>query len=110
MNIAAPSAATADNADSVRQLAARMAALGHPARVEIIRHLGRAESCCCREVVENFDLAQSTVSQHLKVLVEAGLVTFTPDRQRSRYRVDRDALAGLSASMAALVATCCSGR
>ena len=110
MNFAAPSAAKSDNADSARKLAARMAALGHPARVEIIRHLARAESCCCREVVENFDLAQSTVSQHLKVLVEAGLVTYTADRQRSRYRIDRDALAGLSASMAALVATCCSGR
>ena len=44
---------------------------------------------------EKFDLAQSTVSQHLKVLVEAGLVKFAPDRQRSRYEIDREALAGL---------------
>ncbi len=93
-----------------RLLAARMAALSHPARIEIVRHLARRESCCCRDVVQNFDLAQSTVSQHLKILVAAGLVTFTPDRQRSRYRVDRQALAELSDSLASLVDSCCSGR
>lgn len=92
------------------RLAGRLAALSHPARIEIVRHLARMESCCCRDVVENLDLAQSTVSQHLKVLVEAGLVSFTPDRQRSRYRIDREALAGLSASVATLVDSCCSGR
>ncbi len=87
-----------------------MAALSHPARIEIVRHLARAESCCCRDVVQKFDLAQSTVSQHLKILVEAGLVTFTPDRQRSRYQIDREALAELSDSLAGLVNSCCSGR
>ncbi len=93
-----------------RQLAARMAALSHPARIEIVRHLAQAESCCCRDVVQKFDLAQSTVSQHLKILVEAGLVTFTPDRQRSRYQIDRVALAGLGASVSTLVSSCCAGR
>ena len=88
-------------------LAARLGALAHPARIEILEHLARAESCCCRDVVEKFDLAQSTVSQHLKILVEAGLVTFSPDRQRSRYAIDRQALSGLSASMDALLHSCC---
>ena len=96
--------------DGQRQLAVRLAALSHPARIEILQHLARAESCCCRDVVEKLALAQSTVSQHLKILVEAGLVTFAPDRRRSRYEVDRAALAGLSASVATLVNSCCSGR
>ena len=91
-----------------RAVAARLAALSHPARIEILRHLSASRSCCCREVVDHLDLAQSTVSQHLKILVEAGLVRFEPDRQRSRYEVDRAALADVSASLSALVKSCCS--
>ncbi|ESX84049.1 helix-turn-helix transcriptional regulator [Mesorhizobium sp. LSHC412B00] len=93
-----------------RAVAARFAALSHPARIEILRHLSASNSCCCREVVDHLDLAQSTVSQHLKILVEAGLVRFEPDRQRSRYQLDRAALADVSASLTALVNSCCSGR
>jgi ArsR family transcriptional regulator len=90
-----------------RQLAARFAALSHPARIEILQHLAREKSCCCGDVVQKFDLAQSTVSQHLKILVEAGLVTFEPDRRRSRYRIDRDALSGLSDQVSTLINSCC---
>ena len=93
-----------------RVIAARLAALSHPARIEILKHLSASRSCCCREVVDHLDLAQSTVSQHLKILVEAGLVRYEPDRQRSRYEVDSEALAGVCASLAALVNSCCSGR
>lgn len=88
-------------------LASRFAALSHPARIEILRHLASHDCCCCGDVVKKLDLAQSTVSQHLKVLVEAGLVSFEPDRQRSRYRIDRQALAALSNSVETLVKSCC---
>ena len=88
-------------------LAARFAALSHPARIEILRQLAGAGACCCGEVVSKLDLAQSTVSQHLKILVDAGLVTFASDRRRSRYEVDGGALASLSHSVAALVDSCC---
>lgn len=91
------------------RIVARFAALSHPARIEILKRLSASRSCCCREVVDHLDLAQSTVSQHLKILVEAGLVRFEPDRQRSRYEVDHAALADVSASLAALVDSCCSG-
>ncbi len=74
-------------------MAVRLAALAHPARIEILKHIAASRFCCCREVVDHLDLAQSTVSQHLKILVAAGLVRFEPDRQRSRYEVDRAALA-----------------
>lgn len=87
-------------------VAAKFAALSHPARIEILKCLSASHSCCCGEVVDHLDLAQSTVSQHLKILVEAGLVRFTPDRQRSRYEVDHKALAHVSASVAALVEAC----
>jgi ArsR family transcriptional regulator, arsenate/arsenite/antimonite-responsive transcriptional repressor len=89
------------------EIATKLAALAHPTRIEILRHLGGAQSCCCKDVVERFDLAQSTVSQHLKILVDAGLVRFAPDKQRSRYQLDRDALAGLSGAVTVLLGDCC---
>ena len=61
-----------DNTDEkIAQLAA---ALGHPARVAIVRLLKQRETCICGEIVEVLPLAQSTVSQHLKVLKEAGWI------------------------------------
>ena len=87
-------------------LALRLGALSHPARIAILQYLAGVEACCCKDVVERLDLAQSTVSQHLKVLVEAGLVRLTPGRPRSRYEVDRDAIAILSDAMSRLFDTC----
>ena len=57
------------------ELALMTKALGHPARVQILRLLARRQSCICGEIVDQIeDLAQSTVSQHLKILKEAGLI------------------------------------
>ena len=88
-------------------LAGRLAALAHPARIEILQHLAGVDACCCKDVVSRLDLAQSTVSQHLRVLVDAGLVRLTPGRPRSRYEVDRAALAALSDSVGRLLVSCC---
>ena len=98
-----------DSSEVDGRIATGLAALSHPARTRIVRHLSGARGCCCRDVVERLDLAQSTVSQHLKVLVEAGLVRFSPDRQRSRYELDRAALKNLVSSLAALSDDCCAG-
>ncbi len=49
-------------------------AIGHPARVAILRLLERTNACICGDIVDELPLAQSTVSQHLKVLKEAGLI------------------------------------
>ena len=92
---------------STSAMASRLGALSHPTRIAILRHLSRADACCCKDVVGRLDLAQSTVSQHLKVLVEAGLVRLTIERQRSIYEIDRQALAELSRSVAGLVESCC---
>src|SRR3954467_8420901 len=88
-------------------LATRLAALAHPARIAILKHLSVSGCCCCKDVVRSTDLAQSTVSQHLKILVEAGVVRYTPDRQRSRYEVDRVALAELGGAVSGLLQSCC---
>jgi DNA-binding transcriptional ArsR family regulator len=95
--------------DAGARMAARLGALGHPARIRILRELACRDACCCKDVVDRLDLAQSTVSQHLKVLVEAGLVRFTPGRPRSRYEIDREALADLSGALRELVDSCCAG-
>lgn len=88
-------------------MAGRLNALAHPARLEILRHLSASGCCCCKDVVETLDLAQSTVSQHLKILVAAGLVRYRPDRQRSRYEIDRGAVADLARSVTGFLDTCC---
>jgi len=57
-----------------QQLAKAMRALSHPARLAILRYLSDIQTPCCGDVMSCVDLAQSTVSQHLKVLLEAGLI------------------------------------
>jgi DNA-binding transcriptional ArsR family regulator len=108
MKTPADSALTNCSTAATKQAAARFAALSHPVRIEILRCLASSEFCCCKDVVEKLDLAQSTVSQHLKILVEAGLVRFSPEKQRSRYEIDRGALTAFSGQVADLVETCCS--
>lgn len=107
MNISAITPLAAGSCCDPAAIAEKLAALSHPARIEILQHLAGVEACCCKEVVERLDLAQSTVSQHLKVLVEAGLVRLTPESRRSRYEVDRAALASLAGSVGGLLASCC---
>jgi ArsR family transcriptional regulator len=92
---------------SPEQLAAKLAALSHPARIGILLQLAGSGPCCCKQVVERFDLAQSTVSQHLKVLVDAGLVRLSSSAQRSLYEIDSQAMAGVSTAFAGLAARCC---
>ena len=82
---------------------ARLAkALGHPARVQIIRFLLAQESCMCGDIVEHLPLAQSTVSQHLKLLKQASLIRGTIDGPRVCYRVEPRALARLKELVATL--------
>lgn len=61
-------------ADPDEELAILASALGHPARVRILRFLMSQPSCFAGAIVEHLPLAQSTVSQHLKVLRDAGLI------------------------------------
>lgn len=110
MNPPGSSLSRDDSARVADALAIKLAALSHPARIEILRHLSATGRCCCKDVVESLDLAQSTVSQHLKVLVSAGLVRYASDRQRSLYAVDREAVADLSKSVSGLLDSCCSGQ
>lgn len=75
------------------RFAAYCKALGHPTRLQIVRLLMNVETCVCGDIVEKLPLAQSTVSQHLKVLKDAGLVRGEIDGPRTCYALDHEALA-----------------
>lgn len=64
-------------------------ALAHPARIAILRTLASKKECICGDLVIDLPLAQSTVSQHLKALKEAGLIQGEVDGPRSKYCVNR---------------------
>ena len=76
--------------------AERLKALGHPVRLAIVRALAEQSCCCCADVCSRLPLAQSTVSQHLKVLKEAGLISFRRDGVRSSYVLNPSAFAALN--------------
>lgn len=80
---------------SDQQVALLAKALGHPARVRIMRLLLSRDACYCGDLVEELPLAQATISQHLKVLKQAGLVTGEIDGLRTCYWADRERLAAL---------------
>ena len=63
-------------------------AIAHPARIAILKVLAQRNECICGEIVEILPLAQSTVSQHLKELKNAGLITGTVDGPRSCYCIN----------------------
>ncbi len=85
-------------------LAGMMRALGHPARVQILRQLvSPAPQRCCMDLAQCLPLAQSTVSQHIKVLLDAGLLERHPDGTRNRYSVRRDRLQALTEAFGALL-------
>src|SRR5436309_6158935 len=75
-------------------------AIGHPARVRIIRMLSRKEARVCSQIVGELPLAQSTVSEHLRILKDAGLVRSSQDGPRVGYCINFDTLRKLKALIA----------
>ncbi len=92
------------------QWSERLSALAHPARLEILQYLAAREDSCCKDVVGRLSLAQSTVSQHLKVLAAAGLIDIRTEAQRSCYSINDEALLAISQAVSELVGTCCNSK
>jgi len=84
------------------RLAKLCKALGHPARLAILRYLAGRTTCTCGDIVDQLPLAQSTVSQHLKVLKDAGLIVGEVEPPRVCYCLNRQALEVLKRAVAAL--------
>lgn len=74
MNKKIPAPDPSDEDGSIDMFAKVCKALGHPARIRILKYLKGENRCICGQIVEMLPLAQSTVSQHLKCLKEAGLI------------------------------------
>ncbi|MBD0825143.1 ArsR/SmtB family transcription factor [Aestuariibaculum marinum] len=60
--------------DSQNEIALFAKAFGHPARVAILQHLFKINTCVCGDLVDEIGLAQPTISQHLKELKHLGLI------------------------------------
>ncbi len=88
--------------DDDQSLAELAKAVGHPARVRILRLLIERNACVCGDIVDELPLAQSTVSQHLKQLQEAGLIQGEIDGPRVCYCVNQRALKRLKVLIAGL--------
>jgi ArsR family transcriptional regulator len=97
-----PDTRPVEGADADEELAVLAKALGHPARVQIVRLLVRRNACICGDIVDELPLAQSTVSQHLKVLKEAGLIRGEIDGPRVGYCVEPRAMRRLKALVGSL--------
>src|SRR5882724_1208076 len=75
--------------DKQNKLASMMKALAHPARIAIIQHLIKIDSCICGDLVEELGLAQATISQHLKELKNIGLIKGTIEGASICYCIDQ---------------------
>lgn len=89
--------------DAGLRLARLSKALGHPARLAIVRYLkALRRACTCGDIVDQLPLAQSTVSQHLKVLGDAGLIRGEVEPPRVCYCLDERVLEEFKRMVAAL--------
>jgi DNA-binding transcriptional ArsR family regulator len=70
------------------KLSAYAKALGHPARIAILELLIKKQACVCGDIVEDLPLSQSTVSQHLKELKDAGLIKGDIEGAKVCYCID----------------------
>jgi ArsR family transcriptional regulator len=101
-----PAVSTATPSSPPRALDEELAqlawAVAHPARVRLLRLLKERATCVCGELVEAMPLAQSTVSQHLKILKDAGLVQGEIEGPKVCYCIDPDGLQRLKTLIAGL--------
>lgn len=70
------------------RLAQMMKALAHPARIAIIQHLLKTDTCICGDIVNEVGLAQATISQHLKELKTVGIIQGNIDGVSVCYCID----------------------
>ncbi len=91
-----------------KRLARMLKALGNPVRFQIMEHLAANQTCITNDIVGALPLAQSTVSQHLKVLREAGLIRGEVEGPATCYCLDTDGLQWLKDQIDNWLPECCS--
>ena len=95
-------AALPDDPQADAELAAFAKAMGHPTRMRILRMLARKDARMCSHIVDELPLAQSTVSEHLRILRSAGLVKANESGPRAGYCIVPSALRRLKSLVEAL--------
>ena len=92
-----------------QRLARMLKALGNPLRFQIVETLAERRTCITTEIVATTPLAQSTVSQHLKVLRQAGLIRGEVEGPATCYCLDEDGLRFLKEQIERWLPGCCTG-
>jgi ArsR family transcriptional regulator len=90
-------AATDCNALTAPRMAAICKALAHPVRLQIVSKLRQIDRCVCGQIVNSLPLAQSTVSQHLKILRQSGLIRGEVEGLTTCYCLNAETLAEFKA-------------
>ena len=78
--------------DEQNQIAILAKALGHPARIAIVEHLMKVNTCICGDIVNELPLAQPTISQHLKELKNANIIKGTIEGTAICYCINPDTI------------------
>lgn len=78
--------------DKQNAIATLAKALGHPARIAILEHLLKVNSCICGDIVDSLPLSQPTISQHLKELKAAGIIQGSIEGNSICYCIHEKAL------------------
>ncbi len=91
------------------QLAKMAKAIAHPARIAILEHLAEIGSCACGDLVDKLPLSQSTISQHLKAMKEAGIIKGEIEGTFRCYCIDMASCRSLMSKVTALLTKgkCC---
>ncbi len=92
------------------RVAAMLKALGNPIRFQIMKYLAARQVCITGEIVEFTALAQSTVSQHLKVLREAGLIEGEIEGPATCYCISRQGVQFLKEQIECWLPNCCNSQ
>jgi ArsR family transcriptional regulator len=91
-----------------KRLARMLKALGNPIRFQIVEYLASNQSCITNDIVHTLPLAQSTVSQHLKVLREAGLIEGETEGPATCYCINPEGIQWLKEQIGSWLPECCS--
>ena len=94
-------------ATEAERLARMLKALGNPVRFQIVQTLAERQTCITQEIVDSMPLAQSTISQHLKVLREAGLVCGETEGPATCYCLNPRGVRWLKEQIEAWLPGCC---
>ena len=93
--------------DETNEMAEILKALGHPARLEIVKILMTSSSCICGDIVEVLPLAQSTVSKHLSELKKVGIIKGTITGNNICYCLDEKIIQKIQKFVNLVQTSCC---